>query len=123
MSFSKTKYNRNLKSEDEWEIIRGCPGSNNIVVGGVSKLMSHFIKDYHPSKIFSYCDFNKFNGRSYEAANMQFVGFTGPDLKYMLQDGYVANRDPKNYKYNNEHCQFRLFGAGSKKYELILKQN
>ena len=64
MSFSKTKYNRNL-GENEWEIIRGCPGSNNIVVGGVSKLFKHFIEDYKPNKVFSYCDFNKFDGKSY----------------------------------------------------------
>lgn len=120
MSFSKTKYNRNLKDENSWEIIRGCPGSNNIVIGGVSKLLSHFIHDNTPNKVFSYCDFNKFDGRSYEAAGMHFIGYTGPDLKYLLQDGTIVNRNPKNYKYNNEHCKLRLFGAGSKKFELIL---
>jgi hypothetical protein len=122
MSFSKTKYNRNLKDENSWEIIRGCPGSNNIVIGGVSKLLLHFIRDNKPSRIFSYCDFNKFDGRSYESAGMHFIGYTGPDLKYLLQDGVIVNRNPKNYKYNNEHCKLRLFGAGSKKFELTLSE-
>jgi hypothetical protein len=81
MSFSKTKYNRNLDGENEWEIIRGCPGSNNLVVGGVSRLFKHFIEEYRPSKVFSYCDFNKFNGRSYEELGMEFIGYTGPDMK------------------------------------------
>ena len=80
MSFSKTKYNRNLKNDDEWEIIRGCPGSLNLVVGGVSKLFSHFVRDYNPSKVFSYCDFNKFSGISYEKLGMKFIGYTSPDM-------------------------------------------
>lgn len=116
MSFSRTKYNKNLRNDNEWEIIRGCPGSNNIVVGGVSKLFKHFIQDYRPNKVFSYCDFNKFNGHSYELLGMKFIGYTGPDLKYKLQDGTVVNRSPKKYKYNNEHCAYRMYGAGSKKY-------
>ena len=117
MSFSKTRYNKNLLSDTEWEIIRGCPGSNNIVIGGVSRLFTHFIRDYKPTKVFSYCDFNKFSGTSYEAIGMHLIGYTGPDLKYKLQDGTVVSRSPKNYKYNNEHCAYRMFGAGSKKYE------
>ena len=39
MSFSWNSHH------NAWEIIRGCPGSNNIVVGGVSKLFKHFIKE------------------------------------------------------------------------------
>jgi len=81
MSFSHTKYNKNLKSNNDWEIIRGCPGSNNIVIGGVSKLLKYFIEHHHPATIFSYCDFNKFNGKSYENAGMTFIGYTGPDMK------------------------------------------
>ena len=119
MSFSKTKYNRNLKTDNSWEIIRGCPGSLNLVVGGVSKLISHFIKDYKPSTIFSYCDFNKFTGISYERLGMKFVGYTGPDKHYII-DGVVVNRSPKKYKENNSKKDALLWGAGSKKYEALI---
>lgn len=81
MSFNKAKYNKNLDSDNSWEIIRGCPGSNDIVVGGVGKLFKYFIKDYKPDKVFSYCDFNKFDGRGYLALGMKFIGYTGPDMK------------------------------------------
>lgn len=119
MSFSKTKYNRNLKNDDEWEIIRGCPGSLNLVIGGVSKLLSHFIKNYKPSKIFSYCDFNKFIGTSYEKCGMNFIGYTGADKHYII-NGVVVNRSPKNYRENNSKKDALLWGAGSKKYEMSL---
>ena len=115
MSFSNSKYNKNLKNENEWEIIRGCPGSNNIVVGGVEKLFKHFIKDNHPQKIFSYCDFNKFDGRSYEAIGMKFEGYTGPD-KYWVIDGQLIRRNPSKYKYYKENADGILWGSGSKKY-------
>jgi len=114
MSFSKTKYNRNL-GDNDWEIIRGCPGSNNVVIGGVSKLFKHFIEDYKPNKVFSYCDFNKFDGKSYLALGMKFVGYTGPNKWWVMPDGIsVVARNPKRYqelKGNNT-----IWGSGSMKF-------
>jgi hypothetical protein len=49
MSFSKSKYNKNLKEEGSWEIIRECSKFNMNIVGGVSKIFYHFINDYHPN--------------------------------------------------------------------------
>lgn len=115
MSFSKTHYNRNLKGDNSWEIIRGCPGSNNIIVGGVSKLFSHFIKEHNPDEVFSYCDFNKFDGRSYEAIGMRFIGYTGPDKTYLI-DGVAYKRNPSKYKEYKEKAEAVIWGAGSKKY-------
>lgn len=116
MSFSKTRYNRNLSGESDWEIIRGCPGSLNLVVGGVSKLLSHFIKEYKPSKLFSYCDFNKFTGVGYEKAGMKFIGYTGPDMKWILNNSEVCNRNPTKHKELKEKSVSQIYGAGSKKY-------
>lgn len=122
MSFSKTKYNRNLSTENSWEIIRGCPGANNIVVGGVSKLFKHFVRDYNPDFVFSYCDFNKFDGKSYEALGMKFIGYTGPDMKWLLSEGTVVNRNPKKHNEYTKNAKSQIFGAGSKKY-LWSKEN
>lgn len=108
MSFSK-------HSKYEWEIIRGCPASNNIVIGGVSKLFKHFIREYNPNQVFSYCDFNKFDGKGYEAIGMEFIGYTGPDMKWIMKDG-VYNRQPKKHKEMKEKSLAQIFGSGSKKY-------
>lgn len=116
MSFSKTKYNRNLKNENDWEIIRGCPGSNNVIVGGVSKLFKSFVKEYNPDTVFSYCDFNKFDGRGYEAIGMKFTGYTGPDKFYVDKSECKIGRNPKKRKELEESCLYIIFGAGSKKY-------
>jgi response regulator of citrate/malate metabolism len=116
MSFSRTRWNRNLKNNDAWEIIRGCPGSNNVVVGGVSKLFTHFVKDYNPSSVFSYCDFNKFDGKGYEALGMKFIGYTEPDMKWFMKDRTVMNRQPSRYKELKANSLAQIWGAGSKKY-------
>lgn len=118
MSFSKTKYNKNNMGDNDWEIIRGCPGSNNIVVGGVSRLFKHFIREYDPDHVFSYCDFNKFDGSGYEALGMKFVGYTGPDFKWLLdvQQLIVVPRNPKKHKELKEQAVAKIWGAGSKKY-------
>ena len=116
MSFSKTKYNKNLVGQNDWEIIRGCPGSNNIVVGGVSKLFKHFVQDYQPDHIFSYCDFNKFDGNSYEKLGMEFIGYTGPNMWWWLKNSEVVNRNPNKHKFYKENSVAQIFGAGSKKY-------
>ena len=115
MSFSKSKYNKNLKADDSWEIIRGCPGSNNIVIGGVAKLFKHFIKQFNPNEVFSYCDFNKFDGRSYEAIGMKFVGYTEPDKTWIIGEQAIK-RSPHKYQQLKEKADGIIWGAGSKKY-------
>lgn len=117
MSFSKTRYNKNLKDDNSWEIIRGCPGSNISVVGGVSKLFKHFIKTHLPNKIFSYCDFNKFDGNSYEKLGMKFIGYTGPDKTWII-NGKPIKRNPKRYKELKASSDAIVWGSGSKKYEI-----
>ena len=111
MSFSKRK--KGL--DTDWKIIRSSTGSNNIVIGGVSKLFKHFVKDYNPTSVFSYCDFNKFNGKSYEELGMKFIGNTGPDLSYII-NGQIYKRQYSNYKNIKDKVDYRIWGAGSKKY-------
>lgn len=108
MSFSKhQKY--------EWEIIRGCPGSNNIVIGGVSKLFKHFVREHQPKFIFSYCDFNKFDGSGYEALGMRCLGLTTPDKTWLI-DGRGVKRNPYRAKEYAEKATAIIWGAGSKRY-------
>lgn len=111
MSFSRSKYNRNLKGDNDWEIIRGCPGSNNQIIGGVSKLFKAFVKEYDPDSVFSYCDFNKFDGKGYEALGMKFIGYTGPDKFYVDKSDHKMNRNPKKRKQLEEKAQFTIWGG------------
>lgn len=113
MSFSKTKNSRNLKDDNDWEIIRSCPSSNMSVIDGISKLFKHFIKEYKPDKIFSYCDFNKFDGKSYGKLGMKFIGYTGPN-KIWIIDGKPIKRNLKKYQELKDN--YFIMDSGSKKY-------
>ena len=115
MSFSKTKYNRNLIDENSREIIRSCTRLNTIVIGGTAKIFRHFIRDNNPEFIFSYCDFNKFSGKSYETIGMQYAGITQPDVKYII-DRKVVNRNPNKNSEQQSKKQATIYGAGSLKY-------
>jgi len=108
MSFSRHK-------KYEWEIIRGCPGSNNVVVGGVSKLFKCFVRENHPNQVFSYADFNKFDGKGYLDLGMEFIGYSGPDLRWVI-DGKVIPRSPSRHKEYKEVADAIIWGAGSKKF-------
>lgn len=109
MSFSKHK-------KYDWEIIRSCTKLNTIVVGGLSKLLNYFVKNNNPKQIFSYCDFNKFNGLGYEKLGFKFIGYTGPDMKWLLPGGQVVNRNPSKHNYLKSIARAKIYGSGSKKY-------
>ena len=67
MTFGKPRYNKNC----EYELIRYCSSYN--VVGGAEKLFSHFLQEYAPNSIVSYCDKSKFTGSTYKKLGFQFI--------------------------------------------------
>lgn len=69
MTFGKPRFNNNY----EYELIRLCYDSEYQVIGGSEKMFKHFVSEYKPQSIISYCDLSKFNGRVY-----QQLGFNTP---------------------------------------------
>lgn len=122
MTFSKSRYNKNLKNENSYEIVRSCSKLNTVVVGGLNRLLKSFIEKYNPTDIFSYCDFNKFDGKGYEKLGMTFIGYTTPDLTYII-NGLPVKRNPSKYKEHEKMSDFKIYGAGSKKYSLHLSKS
>lgn len=59
MTFGKPRYSRKY----QWEIIRIC--SSKSVIGGAEKLFNHFVSNYNPESVLSYCDLSKFEGNVY----------------------------------------------------------
>lgn len=76
-TFGKARYSRDIK----WELIRLCFKKNINIIGGVSKLITAFRKDYSGS-IVSYSDRDKFNGKSYEKAGFEQDAINGPGYYY-----------------------------------------
>lgn len=117
-SFNKVRNIGKQNAIQEWEWVRGCPASKNVVVGGTSKLFNHFIKSYNPMSVLCYADWNLFNGDGYKQCGFVFSGYTGPDLFYIMNSSMKRiSRNPykhKEYKLLVENGKlFKCYGAGS----------
>jgi len=64
MTFGKQRFGKD--KDNVCELYRFCSEINMIVIGGASKLFSHFIKIYRPIKIESYANLDFSNGNVYE---------------------------------------------------------
>lgn len=60
MTFSKSRFDKKY----DWELIRFSNKLNTTVVGGFSKLLTHFRKNYSGT-IISYCDYSRSTGNVY----------------------------------------------------------
>ena len=118
-SFNKVKNLGKQNRKEEWEWIRGCPASNNLIIGGVSKLFKYFIKKYTPKSILCYADWNLFNGKGYEKIGFKFDGYTGPNKFYVTNTTVPLriNRNPYKYKEFKKliakNKLYTCYGAGS----------
>lgn len=117
MSFGKPIHSKN---KYQYEIVRGCPGSNNIVVGGVSKLYKYFIKNYNPESIMSFGDFNKFDGSSYEMLGMTLDRMDKGNRWFVnRKTGKISNWLYRNKEKRDKLIEesFVIYGAGNLVYK------
>lgn len=77
----------------EYELIRFCNRIGFSVVGGASKLLKRFIKDYFPKKILSYADRSYSNGKLYSNLGFDLISKTDPN--YWWVKGGI-----RNYRYS-----------------------
>lgn len=70
MTFGKTRHGRKSNTND-YELLRLC--SSIYVAGGAEKLFKHFIVNYKPQTIVSYCDLSKFTGTIYSKLGFKLV--------------------------------------------------
>jgi len=88
MSFGKSRFSK----KHEWEIIRSASATNTSVIGGVSKLISHFKKTHNPKSLITYADLNWGDGSSYMKAGLTFSHITAPGYVYVSKAGQVISR-------------------------------
>lgn len=81
MTFNKTKYSK----EFDWELTRYCGRKFHTVVGGFSKLLSHFRKN-HTGSIVSYSDSMWSNGGAYEKNGFTLVRENKAGYFYVTPD-------------------------------------
>ena len=118
---------------DEWELVRFCNKLDTTVIGGASKLLKYFIKNYQPKKIISYADRRWSNGGLYEKLNFKFTHNSKPNYWYINNDvreyrfkyrkselikhGYDSGKSEKDIML--ELKKYRIYDCGNKKYEFL----
>lgn len=118
MTFGKPRFNKNYS----WELVRYCSKSGISVIGGASKLLSHFRRIYKGS-IISYSDFSKFDGGIYERLGFRFVRLTEPNYVWInLNSRDVLSRYKCQMKNENrimsERGYVKIYDCGNKVWEL-----
>ena len=86
MCFGKQRVNLGKKHIDdgEYELLRFCNKKNTNVVGGASRLFKHFVVDYNPKVILSYCDRRWSVGGMYEKLGFTFSHASQPNYYYVI---------------------------------------
>lgn len=134
MTFSKPRYNKQY----DYELLRFCNLLNTSVIGGASKLLSYFIKNYNPSSILSYANLRWSTGNLYEKLGFTFVSQSTPNYFYFNEDFILHSRIEfqkhklkdklENYNpsltesenmYNNGYR--KIYDCGNLVYEMKLK--
>ncbi len=110
---------RQKKWNKYWEISRFACDLNKVVVGGLSKLIKHFIRNNKNSKIMTYADRRFGEGLGYKKVGFKLVGDSGIDYWYsdginrydrfiVKSDGILSEREKAA-----EMKLYKVWGCGS----------
>lgn len=137
MTFGKRKISGS--KNNEWELLRFCNVLHTTVIGGFSKLLKFFIKNYLPSKIITYADI-RWSGYDpkitvYQKNGFDFKGYSPPNYWYMknndrynrlhrynftksklIKEGYDENMTEWEIMQNKKYD--KIWDCGSMKFEL-----
>ena len=116
----------------QWELNRFCTLMNTRIIGGASKLLSHFIKQNNPDQIVSFANRRYSDGKLYESLGFSFIHNTSysyyyTDYKHTYpKNGFRLEKLKKKYtnfdpaKTENENAIAlgfdRIYDSGLKKY-------
>lgn len=130
MTFSKENVSRKLRC---WEINRFCHKLGNNVVGGASKLFTHFLRTHHPEQVISYSDNRWGDGNVYQYLGMEQVSHTPPNYWYFRPNEYIMhhryalrknkhdNQNLTEWQNRKEQGWNRIWDCGSTKW--VFQQN
>jgi hypothetical protein len=99
-----------------FECIRLCTKLNHSVIGGFSKLLRHFIKNYNPNSIFSYINLRFFSGAGYLKNGFKELGITNPGYFY-------TSRNRKRLILSRQKCQKKKLAKFLETYDSELSEH
>ena len=91
---------RKKMEEGGCNLNRFCNIIETNVIGGASKLLNYFIKNYSPSRIISYADQDWSEGNLYYILGFDMISVSKPDYKYLNNSKRVHKSRYKKSKLN-----------------------
>ncbi|MGE0560593.1 MAG: hypothetical protein AB7O47_02140 [Flavobacteriales bacterium] len=88
------------KGDMSGELIRFCNKLDYTVVGGLSKLLAHFIKKHQVNDIMTYIDRDWSDGKSFIKLGFEIVGENTSFTHYLNQE--INRFEPKNKQNENQ---------------------
>jgi hypothetical protein len=120
---------RKKMTDSEWNLNRFCTKLNFNIVGGASKILNYFKKNYKPTRIISYADRDWSRGNLYYKLGFNLIGVTKPDYKYLI-DGRRLHKSRfrksrlkctiSESKYMQSKSISRIYDCGKMKFEQII---
>lgn len=108
------------KEKYQYEMVRGACKLGVQVIGGATRLWSHFVKEMKPKSVVYYVDYNYFDGRSVEKLGGRYLGSQIGVKNYWVKEAVVKNREPARHKEVKEAIEkgevLELWNAGTKTY-------
>ena len=140
MTFEKLR--KGLGNDDDnknyYNLNRFCNKVDTNIIGGASKLLKYFIKQYSPEEIVSYADKRWSKGNLYEKLGFKKIHETKPDYSYFHKNyvkryhrfnfrkdnlkklGFdIENKTEHEIMINNEYL--RIYDCGKIKYKYSIK--
>ena len=135
MTFSKSN---NMKGDNSgWNLSRFCTIINTQVIGAAGKLLKYFIKNYEPTKIYSYASNDISTGKLYESLgfikdniSQSYWYIHKNNLKRYHRTSFEKNK-LKNMGYQTDNMTefqimeklpfYRIYDSGHVKYILDIK--
>jgi hypothetical protein len=97
-----------------YELIRFSSLLNTTVIGGLSKLVSAFVKDFNPGDIMTYADLEWSEGASYQRMGFRPVSDT-PPIQFWLDPVSLVRFNSKTPS-NEQEGKVLLWNSGSRKF-------
>lgn len=104
-----------------YELVRFANLLNTTVVGGLDKLLSHFIKQHQPDDLMTYADLDWSDGQSYRKLGFEAISDTPPQLfrvDPVSMERYLPHRLPDGMTEQSavERGFVAVYNAGSRKF-------
>ena len=118
--------------ENHYEMLRFATKLNTQIIGGASKLLNYFIKNYHPKEMITYADRRYSYGDLYKKLGFKFIKYTEPNYWYikknqikreyrfkyrkdiLIKEGFDKNKTEKDIMSENGY--YHIYDCGNIKF-------